>query len=515
MKEGQGVASLAFLLSRWRKRRRPETIIGRQYPAWLARHGTPDEAAWRARLAAHPDAPGISIVMPVCDPRPDWLGAAIASVRAQFHPAWELLIADDASTSPAVAAILAQAATDPRIDVQRLSARAGISAASNAALSHAALDYVTFLDHDDLLAPHALASMACELAAHPDTDLAFSDEDQLIGTRRLRPYFKPGWNPDLLLSQNLVCHLAVYRRTLVTRLGGLRPDVDGSQDFDLALRAAAETGRIRHVPDILYHWRQSPGSFSAQAAAACRDAASRALTQALGTAGTVQDDPTLPQWKQVRFALPTPPPLVSVIGAAPPPSTYPHTEHAARPEQASGDVLLFLAPGLAPQTPDWLSVLVGQACRPEIGAAGARLEGPTGALIHAGYVLDPALVAHSPAPDSDADDPGYRGHFRLARTVSAVSADCLAIRRSVFLQAGGFTPEAGDFAAVDLCLKLAARGLRTVWAPQARLRYTRAPAAPRTGAAWMRARWQAALAADPFHNANLRLRRGRLSLEKP
>ena len=129
-------------------------------------------------------------------------------------------------------------------------------------------------------------------------------------------------------------------------------------------------------------------------------------------------------------------------------------------------------------TPDWQDTLAAHAMRPGVGAAGARLDGPDGRLVHAGYVLDPGCIAYAPVVRADSEDPGYRGAYRLARTVSAVSGDCLAIRRDIFLDVGGFTPEAGDFADVDLCLKLAAAGLRTVWAPQARLRYTAAVPAP-------------------------------------
>jgi GT2 family glycosyltransferase len=496
--------SLATLLDRLRQRRRAEAVIDRHYPAWLRRHGTPNQADWPAR----PAAPGISVVMPVFRTQPAWLREAIASVRAQFHPSWELLIADDGSNTQAIAQILDQAeAADPRIKTLRLPTQSGISAASNAALALATHPYVTFLDHDDRLAPHALAAMAALLADHPDTALAFSDEDQLHNGRRVRPYFKPGWNPDLLLSQNLVCHLAVYRRDLVTSLGGLRPAFDGSQDLDLALRATASAapGTIRHLPDVLYHWRQSPGSFSARDPETCRTATSRALREALGPNDAVTTDPTLPQWPLVRLALPTPAPSITIIGAPPPPNAYNLAliTHAATPDDATGDILLFLSPTLHPVTPDWLSVLAAHALRPGIGAAGARLDAPDGRVLHAGYRLDSHHIAISPRGTADAQDPGYRGHFHLARTVSAVSADCLAISRATFLAAGGFRPGAGDFAAVDLCLRLAQRGLRTVWAPQARLRYTAPPAPARAGAAWMRDSWGRALAADPYQNPNL------------
>jgi GT2 family glycosyltransferase len=450
-------------------------------------------------------APRISVVMPVHDPDPVWLRDAIASVRGQIFENWELMIADDASADPAVAVCLAECEGDTRIHVTRLASRGGISAASNAALAHADGDYVAFLDHDDVLAPHALAAVACAFAEAPKLDLVFSDEDQIVNGRRARPYFKPGWNPELLLSQNVVCHLAAYRRTLVTRLGGLRSNMAGAQDFDLALRVVEEVGpdRVRHLPLVLYHWRQSPKSFSATDADLCQDAARRAVARLVRDQASVGTDPALPQWPVVPAA---------VADGAWDNARIEIVPDAAR---ATGAVLVFLAKHLRPANEEWLRALVGQALRPEIGAAGALLLAPDGRWQNTGYWLDPKRVVTTLAPPSDDRDPGYRGHFALARNVAAVCGDCLAVRREVFTAAGGFGVSAGDFAAVDLCLRLAGRGLQTVWVPQARLRYTARPRALSAGAAWMRQRWGAALAADPYRNPNLAVVRGRLSLAAP
>jgi hypothetical protein len=289
-------------------------------------------------------------------------------------------------------------------------------------------------------------------------------------------------------------------------LGGLRKLYDGSQDYDLALRVVAEVdpGRIRHIPQVLYHWRQSPQSFSAVAAERCADAARRALADHLGERATIAVDPSLPQWPVVRFVLPRERPLLSVIGgAAARTPGYDAIEHVAAPDSATGEVLLFLAQGLQPMSDDWLEALVAHAMRPEIGAVGARLTGVRGALLHAGFNLHPVRVAVSPRARGDADDPGYRGQFRLPRSVAAVSGDCLAVRRTVFAAAGGFNGDAGDFRDVDLCLRLAARGLRSVWEPRAWLEYTTMPAGKQAGGDWMRARWAKALAADPYVNPHL------------
>jgi hypothetical protein len=325
----------------------------------------------------------------------------------------------------------------------------------------------------------------------------------------------------LFQSQNLVCHLAVYRRTLVTQLGGMRGDVAGAQDYDLALSVVDHVGphRVRHVPLVLYHWRQSATSFSARDADACRAAARRALSRHLVGHATIAEDAAHLPWPAVRFNLPQPAPSVSLITAAPGPAAA-HAYDPALVEcvpdaaRASGEVLVFLSARLRAADPGWLGELVAHASRPEIGAAGALLLGADGRRVHTGYVLHPKHVVQSVAPRSDEADPGYRGQFALARSVAAVSGDCLAIRREALTTAGGLTAAAGDFAAVDLCLRLAERGLRTLWTPHAHLRYAAVPRAPSAGAAWMRQRWASVLAADPYLNPNLRVVRGRLWLAK-
>lgn len=161
-------------------------------------------------------------MLPVCDPPPPILEEAIASVERQSYPHWQLCIADDASRDPAVREVLAEAeARDPRIGVVWRPQRGHISAATNSALAGATGEWVTFLDHDDRLHEHALHHMAAAIVADPSLDLIYSDEDKIDEAgSHFEPHFKPDWDPDRLLAQNYVCHLAVYRRTLVDAVGG-------------------------------------------------------------------------------------------------------------------------------------------------------------------------------------------------------------------------------------------------------------------------------------------------------
>ncbi len=489
---------------RLRRRLRPEVRISRGYAAWLSRED-------RSPGPAH--GPRISVLLPVHDTDEIFLREAIGSVLAQTYEDWELCIADDDSQAPHVAAVLADMASwDGRVRLHRLPVNAGIAAATNAAFALATGDYIALLDHDDVLAPHALSQIAATLAEHPDAAIVFSDEDQLVEGRRCRPYFKPGWNPDLMLSQNLVSHLGVYSKKLLDRIGGMRAGFDGSQDYDLALRAteAVPPAQIRHIPKVLYHWRQHPHSFSAQREDACRQAARRALADRIGDQAQVRANPDIPQWSCVVYAMPEPPPLVSMIlpQGTPPFSDYTDQEHVTDIARAQGGVLLFLAPGLQPMRRDWLHELVRQASRPDIGAAGPRIDGPNGRIREAGLSLDPDEITQSLAPGSDHGDPGYLGHFLLTRNVSALSGACLAIRRDVFDAAGGWDAAAKSYWHVDLCLRLSRQNLRCIWTPHARLR-TRTLSAvgpDPDGARFMRARWGKTLAADPYKNPNLVIR---------
>ncbi|MBU3721254.1 MAG: glycosyltransferase, partial [Burkholderiaceae bacterium] len=203
--------------------------------------------------------PKVSVIMPVYNPEPKWLCEAIESVRAQIYPDWELCIADDASTREDVRKVLKDyAALDTRIRVVWRSENGHISAATNSAIEIAQGQYLAMLDHDDLLSPVALFWVVEALQHRPDATLIFSDEDKVNDSgERHTPYFKCDLNRDLLLAQNMVTHLAVYRTELVREAGGCRIGFEGSQDYDLMLRIVdrSSDAQVVHVPRVLYHWR--------------------------------------------------------------------------------------------------------------------------------------------------------------------------------------------------------------------------------------------------------------------
>jgi hypothetical protein len=216
-----------------------------EYDRWIADCERRDETAVGEAGSTLPLRPLISIIMPVYRTPAEILRRAIESVRSQTYANWELCVADDFSQSSDVDAVLTRYSNDPRVKVVRRTAQGGISAASNSALEAAAGEFIALLDHDDELAPDALYHVVDAVNREPNAGLLYTDEDKIdLDGRRYEPFFKPAWSPDLLLSENYICHLLVLRRTLVERAGGFRPEFDGSQDYDLILRVSRLTDQI-------------------------------------------------------------------------------------------------------------------------------------------------------------------------------------------------------------------------------------------------------------------------------
>lgn len=279
-----------------------------QYAAWCRSREPEEIAAAAAAVPLLSRRPLISLITPAYETPAPVLRACIESVRAQSYPHWQLCLVDDGSRGPEVARLASDyARVDTRIRFERLEHNGGIARASNAALEMATGEYVGFLDHDDVLQPHALAEVARHLDAHPETDVLYSDEDKLDSQgRRFNPYFKPALSPDLLRAVNYICHFLVVRASLLREVGGVRTGFEGAQDHELLLRLLERTSRFAHLPKVLYHWRAMPGSTSVDASAkpAASEAGRRAVAEhlrRLGEEGEVEA--CAPGLYRVRYPL--------------------------------------------------------------------------------------------------------------------------------------------------------------------------------------------------------------------
>lgn len=479
-----------------------------------------------ATIGSFRHRPAFSILVPVYNVDPKWLREAIESVRNQVYPHWELCLADDRSTNPALLRYLENLPADPRIKLVRRTENGHICRATNSAADLATGEFIALLDHDDALAPNALFALAERLQSHPDTDLLYSDEDKIDSAgRRYDPQFKPDWSPELLLSYNYVNHFTAIRRTVFEKAGRYRPGFEGSQDHDLLLRVTELTDRVQHVPQILYHWRSLPSSTAAAASVKTyvHTAGREAVEEALVRRG-VNAKLDVPPFAE-RLNLP----VLAVAEVAEKPSVailvhggdaesirsktaYRNvTVHRVSDSSAESlnqaaasraeDYLLFLEAGFEPADPRWLQRLVANASLPGVGAVGGKLIAPDGTVIEAGLTLGQRDgIAPAPAfAGLPKDRISYYFYAEVTRNVAALSGRCLLTRRETFERLGGFDSlrYPRSLWSVDYCTRLRGLGLRCAVVADAVL------AGSSTKQVWQPSELRTfGRTADPFHNPN-------------
>jgi len=544
------------------------------YQRWLRDYGelgASGRSAARAYLEKLARRPVISLVLAVHDPEPEQLRATIESVRGQIYPAWQLAIADDASTAPHVTRSLGNYGSDPRVRVVRRNAAGGVVAALNDALSLAQGDFVAFLTAGDVLAESALLEIASEIDSFPASELFYTDEDRIDEQgRRSDPRFKTGWNPDLLLAQNYLGRLTVYSRALIDRAGGLRAEYEGAHEHDLSLRAAAATdaARIRHIPVVLCHGRSAGQPIVTEAEMSASRRAVQDYLRIRGMQANVVPAPGVvhchrvvwPSLEQPRVSIIIPThdradllercvegilhktdylsvEVILVDNDSQEARVLEYYERLrsdarvrllpyagkfnwsamnnAAVEVAQGEILVLLNNDTEVIDAQLLRELASQAARPEVGAVGAKLLFADGSVQHAGVWFGQAGKTRHPLRLSARNDPGYLDQLLLTRNVSAVTGACMALRRSVFLEAGGFDASLPvAYNDLDLCLRLIDLGYRIVWTPYAELLHLES--ASRGDSEWrrqqeraewekFRQRWGSRVDDDPFFNPNLDL----------
>jgi GT2 family glycosyltransferase len=544
-----------------------------KYEEWIERNATlsaTDRALIQSHITSFARVPRFSVLLTLHGDEPGFVGEALHSVRVQLYAEWELSVAAASVCGSTRAWLQDLAHDDTRVRLCFLEPGASIARRINAALAASTGDWIVLLDQHDTLAEHALYLAATAIDAESDATIVYSDEDEIDAVgQRSRPYFKPDWDYDLFLGTDLLRGLSAYRAELVRAVGGIRDGFEGAQNKDLALRILELTpeAKVCHLPFVLYHRRRRTDLPSKISKRQAREAARRAVSEHLARTAQAAVATALPDSNDLRIRreLRGEHPLVSVVI----PTKDQHerlrscldgllnrtdyeplelvvvdngsTEPDARSlleelrsggsavvveewgafnfsrlcnagvTASRGDVVVLLNDDIEVIDSGWLEEMVSHAVRPDVGAVGAKLYYADGRLQHGGVVLGPGGVAGHVYLGAGPDEPGYFNRLNLTHTLSCVTAACLATRREVYDEVGGFDERlAVEYNDVDFCIRVRQAGYKIIWTPYAELRHherasrgavRRLPAER----AYMRERWARVLDADPFYNPNLAL----------
>ena len=472
-------------------------------------------------------------MVPVWDPPPDLFRRTIESILQQSYGEFEIVIADDGSSSAQVQSLLVEyERADERVTVLSHRSNSGIVATLNLALSAAGRDFVAVVDHDDLLDPRAIERCLQALSSNPECDFLYTDEAWIDPQdRRVGDFLKPDWSPERLRSQMYTNHLSVYRRELVMQLGAFRVGFDGSQDYDLALRVTEEARRVIHLPEVLYYWRIHDGQVSGSSNEMVYAAARRALEehcQRVGIEGWVEQTDLLGSYRVHRHLVEQP--LVSIVvptrgstgqvwgqqrtfvvealRSITANSSYTRLEFVVVADdstpgpvlaelreiggaslrivryrrdfnyshkmnlgvlRSTGEYVILLNDDIEVISPDWIETLLGLAREPDVGMAGCILYFEDGTIQHAGHIYRDGYPHHI-AYGCAPDSSGPARALTVDRECSGVTAACAMMKRDDYVRVGGLSRSyAFSFNDVDLCLKVRQTGRRIVCTPWAKL----------------------------------------------
>lgn len=478
------------------------------YQKWIQKHLPNPGELQRQRKTTFAIQPLISIVVPLYRTPPQYLEQMIASVQEQTYGNWELCLSDGSGEDSPIRGILKQwEQKDSRIRVLHHPQPLKIAENTNAAIEASNGEFVAFMDHDDQITPNALYECVKAINQNTQIQMLYSDEDKMSmdGHQFFQPHMKPDFNQDLLCTVNYICHLFVVRRDVLDRVGMLRPEFEGAQDYDLILRCteAVEEARrmewIYHIPKVLYHWRSHEDSTSEnpESKRYAFEAGQRAVQAHYDRIGVKAEvfAGEYPGLYRTRF-LRDRDPLISVIipnkdhrddlkrclDSLTEKSSYTNLEYIIIENNseleetfdyyweleasdlpvkvifwekefnysainnygvtfAQGEYYLFLNNDTQVINSDCIEELLGYCMRPDVGAVGARMYFEDDTIQHAGVVIGFGGIAGHCFVMQPRGYSGYCHRIISAQNYSAVTAACMMVPREVFQEVEGFCEE--------------------------------------------------------------------------
>ena len=500
------------------------------YEQWILKHRPDKKTLRKQKKTVFQKKPLISIVVPLYQTPEPYLRELIDSVKAQSYENWQLCLADGSPDDRLKGFLDRNYGKENRIVYRKLEQNGGISVNTNEAVMLATGEYLMLCDHDDTLEPDALYEITKAINEKDAPDVLYTDEDKVSmdGKHYFDPNFKPDYNLFRLRENNYICHIFVVKKALTDRVGLLRTEFDGAQDYDFIFRCCEEADKVVHIPKVLYHWRCHMDSTAAdpESKAYAYQAGRRAIKehyQRMGIDASVEMTER-PGWYRSYVKIQDNPKISIIIPnkdhiedlelclfSLTKRSTYKNYEilivenNSEKPEtfeyykklpdrypkvkvltwekefnysainnfaakQAEGVYLLFLNNDVEILTPQWMEEMLQICQQKDVAITGAKLYYPDDTIQHAGVVLGLGGIAGHIMCKASREDPGYFGRTVTVQEISAVTAACMMIRTEDFWNAGGFDETFQvAFNDIDLCMKVRAAGKKIVFTPYAEL----------------------------------------------
>ncbi|NEI69717.1 glycosyltransferase [Rhizobium lusitanum] len=469
----------------------------------------------------------LSIVVPVYNAPPRYLDDLVKSFEAQSEQGTELILSDDGSTSSETRQWYESQQSKDNVRFVLNERNGGIAAATNAGLAHAQGQWIAFLDHDDVIAPHAFRLIRHTLERNLKANFLYTDE--LVVDDTLKPtgvMLKPAYDSVLLTGVNYINHFSIYRHSRLREIGYLRTGYDGSQDYDLLLRylESLPEESILHLPYPAYWWRRNGKTYSRKFMDAATSNARKALTerferlqQAIDVEGALTktlhrvifEAPR--EWPKISIVIPSKDnlDLISrILGDIFTKTDYPNFEvlvidngstdqsvldlydryRQTEPrfsasvtaeafnfsrsinrglQAATGEHCLILNNDVEVIESGWLKEMVSCLAYDRTGIVGAKLLFSNDKMQHAGVVIGFGGLAGHWYMNKPKEFGGPMNRLHVRNTMTCVTGAVMLISGDCLRKIGLFDEEnfAVAYNDVDYCLRAHKAGYRIVWTP--------------------------------------------------
>ena len=482
------------------------------------------------------NSPSFSLILDAKRATPVSLFSTIESVVGQLYPNWFLYIKNSSNLD-----------SDPKKRILSFNdSRIKLAGPELSELN----EWIIELEAGTRLHDAALFVLSTSINENPDNQIIYSDHDHVDDLGRFRdPHMKPDWNADLFAAMNYMKPLAACSKELWL---SHRDKSSSQHSFLIEATRNLSNEKIFHIPNVLasVEITDDYSHLKPPCERIFRDPPSPAPKVSILVPSRDQghmiercleslfDKTDYPNYEVVLIDHETSEPkALRVIEEFKTKDNFQVVDFSGvfnfsaminnAVEVAQGQVLLLLNNDTEVVDPGWLTEIVSQVSRPEVGIVGALLVFNDDTIQHAGVHPDPEgfmTHGHKHWPRESA---GYFSRLLAVHEVAAVTGACLAIRKDTWDLLDGLDEKNLPVAYndIDLCLKARKAGLKIIFTPYAYLVHHESISRgidlePEKNLRLqkelnvMHDRWGKMLSSDPAYNPNLDFNRGGFNLKK-